>query len=70
MHVKDKEDPVEVQPPAGDCLAIAFRVESSGDCILFAPLCDRPSDIRQSPMMESITQLTKYLNPPTLTQLT
>ena len=37
-HVKDLENPVEVQPPGGDRLFVVPRVEPSGDCTPFTPL--------------------------------
>ena len=37
-HVKDLENPVEVQPPGGDLLSVVLRVESWGDSTPFTPL--------------------------------
>ena len=38
MYVKDLENLVEIQPPGGDLLSVALRVEPSGDYIPFTPL--------------------------------
>ena len=51
MYVKDKEDPIEVHSPAGDRLAVAFRVERARYRILLAPFGDLASDVRQGPAM-------------------
>ena len=52
-HVKDVKDPVEVQPPGGDCLFVALRVEKTTDRISFAPaLDDVPLDLGHSPAVE------------------
>ena len=61
-HIKNEKDPVEVHPPAGDGLAVIFRVESSGDCMLFAPLGDLASDIRQRPAMVLIASSMEHSN--------
>ena len=47
------EDPVEVQPPAGNRLFIVLRVEMSGDYASFAPLDDTPLNLGHSPTFES-----------------
>jgi len=58
-YVKDKEDPVEAQPPAGDRLSIVLRVESSRDCILFTPLDDLAPDIRHGPAIGSMSYISE-----------
>ena len=30
-HVKDMEDPIEIQPPGGDCIFIILCVDQSGE---------------------------------------
>ena len=52
-HIKDKEDLVEVRPPAGDCLAIVLRMGCVRGCIPFAPPDDPASDVGQGPMTRS-----------------
>jgi len=47
------EDPVEVQPPAGNCLFIVLRVEMSRDYVSFTPLDDAPLNLSHSPIFES-----------------
>ena len=61
---------MKVHPPAGDRLAIAFRVESSKDCVLFAPLDHLASDARHSSDMGSMKLSMKHRNWPPLIQLT
>ena len=47
------EDPVEVQPPAGNRLFIVLRVEMSRDHIPFTPPDDAPLNLGHSPAFES-----------------
>jgi hypothetical protein len=48
------EDPVEVQPPGGECFFIVLRVGESGESVPF-PLLDDPfPDLRYSPAIESM----------------
>jgi len=47
------KDPVQVQPPGGNCLFIVLRVEMSRDHIPFAPVDDAPPNLGHSPAIES-----------------
>ena len=47
------EDPVEVQPPAGNRLFIVFRVEMSRDYVPFTTLDDASLNLGHSPTSES-----------------
>ena len=48
-HVENVKDPVEVQPPARDCLFVVLCVEHPRDPISFAPLDNVPLDLSHSP---------------------
>ena len=52
-HVKDVKGPVEVQPPGGDRLFVALRMEKSTNLISFTPLDDVSLDLGHSPAIES-----------------
>jgi len=47
------KDPVEVLPPAGNCLFIVLRVEISREYVPFTPLGDAPLNLGHSPAFES-----------------
>ena len=53
-YVKDLKDPVEFQPPAGDCFLVILRIENSRDCVPPAPLDDFPLNLRYSPAIKRI----------------
>ena len=47
------KDPVEVQPPGGNCLFIILRVEMSRDYVPFTPLDDAPPNLGHGPAIEN-----------------
>jgi len=51
------KDPVEVQPPGGNCLLVVLRVEMSRDYILFTPLGDAPPNLGHSPAIEGLISI-------------
>ena len=53
-HVKDMEDPVEVQLPGGDHFFIVLRVEVSRDDVSFTPLDDVLLNLGHGPLVESL----------------
>ena len=47
------EDPVEVQPPGGNCFFVVLCVEMSGDYVPFTLLDDAPLNLCHSPAIGS-----------------
>ena len=47
-------DPVELEPPNGDCFLVILRMEKSSDCIPSAPFEDFLLDLRYSSATKNI----------------
>ena len=44
MHLNDVTNPIEIQPPGRDCLAVVLCTEGSGEHAPFSSLDDMPLD--------------------------
>ena len=55
-HIENMKNPVQVQLPGTDCLAVALLAKMSRDRISFTALDNMPLDLGHSPTVESLVR--------------